>query len=159
MNPSMTKRAVLLTGLATLTAPRLVRAQPLPRVQVWRDAGCGCCGGWVEHMRAAGFPLEDNVVPSVADARRTLRTPSDLLSCHAALVDGYVLEGHVPAAAVKRLLSSRPAGIRGLAVPAMPTGSPGMEVPGAAPDTYDVIAFDDGRGRMSFMRFRGAEPA
>ncbi|MBU8541726.1 DUF411 domain-containing protein [Falsiroseomonas tokyonensis] len=153
-----TKRGLALAALGLLVAPTVARAQALPRVQVWRDAGCGCCGGWVEHMRAAGFPLEDNIVQSVAAIRRRLRTPSDLLSCHAALVDGYVLEGHVPAAAVKRLLATRPASIRGLAAPAMPAGSPGMEMPGVAPETYDIIAFDGERGRMSFMRFRGGEP-
>jgi hypothetical protein len=109
-------------------------------------------------MRAAGFPIEDNVVRSVAAARRMLGTPSDLLSCHAALVGGYALEGHVPAAAVLRLLAQRPAGIRGLAVPGMPVGSPGMEVPGQAPDTYDVVAFDARGGRSVFMRFRGGMP-
>jgi hypothetical protein len=109
-------------------------------------------------MRAAGFPIEDNVVRSVAAARRMLGTPPDLLSCHAGLVGGYALEGHVPAAAVTRLLAQRPAGIRGLAVPGMPVGSPGMEVPGQAPDTYDVLAFDARGGRSVFMRFRGGTP-
>lgn len=151
-----TKRGLALAALGLLVAPAMAQAQPLPRVQVWRDANCGCCGGWVEHMRAAVFPLEDNTVQSIAEVRRTLRTPSDLLSCHATLVDGFVLEGHVPAAAVKRLLATRPASIRGLAAPAMPAGSPGMEMSGVAPDTYDII--DGESGRMSFMRFRGGEP-
>ncbi len=109
-------------------------------------------------MRAAGVPIEDNVVRSVAAARRMLGTPSDLLSCHAGLIGGYALEGHVPAAAVTRLLAERPAGIRGLAVPGMPVGSPGMEVPGQAPDSYDVLAFDARGGRSVFMRFRGGTP-
>lgn len=153
------RRGAVLFGIGMAVAPFWARAEALPKLQVWRDAGCGCCGAWVEHMRAAGFPVEDNVVASVASARRMLGTPADLLSCHAGRVDSYVLEGHVPALAVKRLLASRPATIRGLAVPAMPTGSPGMEVPGQAPDNYDVIAFDSNGGRMSFMRFRGSEPA
>ncbi len=151
------RRALWLASLGLL--PLDVHAEALPRVQVWRDAACGCCHGWVEHMRAAGFPIEDNVVPSVASARRMLGTPADLLSCHAARVERFVLEGHVPATAVKRLLASRPRTVRGLAVSAMPAGSPGMEIPGEAPDTYDVIAFDAHGGRMSFMRFRGGEPA
>jgi hypothetical protein len=112
----------------------------------------------MDHMRAAGFPIEDNVVRSVAAARRMLGTPSDLLSCHAGLIGGYSLEGHVPAAAVTRLLAERPAEIRGLAVPGMPVGSPGMEIPGQAPDTYDVLAFDARGGRSAFMRFRGGTP-
>ena len=154
----VSRRSALLASLGLLAAPPTLAETPLPRLQVWRDAGCGCCGAWVDHMRAAGFPVEDNIVRSVASARRMLGTPADLLSCHAGLVGGYVLEGHVPALAVKRLLTARSTTIRGLAVPAMPTGSPGMEVPGAEPDTYDVIAFDAGGGRMSFMRFRGGDP-
>lgn len=155
----MVRRSFVLTGLAAVALPRLAWAEALPRLQVWRDENCGCCVAWVDHMRAAGFPIEDNVVRSVAAARRMLGTPSDLLSCHAALVGGYALEGHVPAAAVLRLLAQRPAEIRGLAVPGMPIGSPGMEVPGQAPDTYDVVAFDARGGRSVFMRFRGGTPA
>lgn len=152
------RRSFLASGLAALALPNLARAEALPRLQVWRDEYCGCCGAWVEHMRAAGFPIEDNVVRSVAAVRRRLGTPSDLLSCHAGLVGGYVLEGHVPAAAVLRLLAERPAGVRGLAVPGMPLGSPGMEVPGQAPDSYDVLAFDVRGAHTAFMRFHGGTP-
>jgi hypothetical protein len=113
----------------------------------------------VAHVRAAGFWVEDNAVPSPAPARRALGIPADLLSCHAAEVDGYALEGHVPAAAVRRLLAERPAGVRGLAVPGMPLGSPGMEVPDQPEDAYDVIAFADGAPHRVFMRFRGAREA
>lgn len=153
----ITRRGLLTAGLAILAEPGIVRADALPKLQVWRDPNCGCCNAWIDHMRAAGFTVEDNVVRSVAAARRVLGTPADLLSCHAGLVGGVVLEGHVPALAVKRLLASRPAGVRGLAVPAMPVGSPGMEAPGETPDTYDVIAFGEGPHR-AFMRFRGGEP-
>lgn len=154
----ITRRGLFTAGLAVLAVPGGARAEALPRLQVWRDPNCGCCGAWIDHMRTAGFAVEDNLVRSVAAARRVLGTPADLLSCHAALVEGFVLEGHVPALAVKRLLATRPPGIRGLAVPAMPIGSPGMEVPGTPPDTYDVIAFGDGPHRP-FMRFHGGEPA
>jgi hypothetical protein len=151
------RRSLALLALAALAPP--ARAQTHPRLQVWRDENCGCCHHWVEHMRQAGFAVEDNIVPSVGAVRRMLGTPSDLLSCHAALVGGYVLEGHVPAGAVRRLLAERPSGVRGLAVPGMPVGSPGMEVPGEAPDSYEVVAFDAAGGRRVFMRFRGGEPA
>lgn len=153
-----TRRTCLLAVTGILAAPGLLHGAQGPRLEVWRDPNCGCCGGWVEHIRRDGFVVQDNVVPSVAPFRRMLGTPPDLLSCHAARVEGFVLEGHVPAPAVRRLLAARPAGIRGIAVPAMPVGSPGMEVPGQAPDTYDVIAFGDGP-HQTFMRFRGAEPA
>ncbi|PZW39454.1 hypothetical protein C8P66_12833 [Humitalea rosea] len=154
----MVRRIFITASLAALALPAPAWAEALPRLQVWRDESCGCCAGWVDHMRAAGFPIEDNVVRSLAAARRMLGTPSDLLSCHAGLIGGYALEGHVPAAAVTRLLSERPAGIRGLAVPGMPVGSPGMDVPGLAPDSYDVLAFDARGGRTAFMRFRGGTP-
>jgi hypothetical protein len=152
------RRRLFLMALAAAGITRDASAQPAGqrRLRIWRDPDCGCCTGWLEHMRAAGFAVEDNRVASPAAARRMLGIPSDLLSCHAAAVEGYALEGHVPAAAVLRLLAERPADIRGLAVPAMPIGSPGMEVPGQPDETYDVIAFDGGEGRRVFMRFRGS---
>jgi hypothetical protein len=153
------RRRFFLAALAATGAASSGSAQPADNrlLQVWRDPSCGCCTGWVDHMRAAGFRVEDNLVASPAPVRRMLGIPSDLLSCHAALVDGYALEGHVPAEAVRHLLAERPAGVRGLAVPAMPTGSPGMEVPGEPDDIYDVVAFDGGNGRRVFMRFRGGQ--
>jgi hypothetical protein len=154
----MTGRRTFLLATAALGAARTAAAQPL-RVEVWRDPTCGCCSGWVDHLRAADFAVEDRIVPSVAPARRMLGTPSNLLSCHAARVAGFALEGHVPAPAIRRLLAERPAGIVGLAVPAMPIGTPGMEVPGHAPDTYDVIAWRADGSHRPFMRFTGAHPA
>lgn len=148
-----------------LAAPFLLLALPASatrreRAEVWRDPNCGCCVDWVEHLRAEGFAVTDHVVPSVGAFRRVLGTPSDLLSCHAGRVAGWlVVEGHVPALAIRRVLAERPAGVVGLAVPAMPIGSPGMEVPGRAPETYDVIAWRADRTHAPFMRFHGTEPA
>jgi len=156
----VSRRGVLAAGLAVAAAGGRARAtEALPRMIVNKDPSCGCCSGWVAHMRAAGFAAEENTVASVAPARRTLGIPADLLSCHAAQVGDYALEGHVPAAAVLRLLRERPAGLRGLAVPGMPVGSPGMEVPGRPDDLYEVIGFDAGAGRQVFMRFHGGQPA
>ncbi|MCU0983623.1 MAG: DUF411 domain-containing protein [Acetobacteraceae bacterium] len=149
-----TRRGIGLGALALFAPPFPARAGAAPLVEVWRDPNCGCCGAWVAHMRAERFSVSDTIVPSVHAIRRMLGTPADLLSCHAARVEGFVLEGHVPALAVRRLLETRPAGVRGLSVPGMPIGSPGMEVPGEAPDSYDVVAFGDGPHR-AFMRFRG----
>ena len=154
----MTSRRSLLTTALLTALPIPVLAQRAMRISVWRDPNCGCCTGWVAHLRAEGFAVVDQEVPSVAPVRRRLGTPADLLSCHAGEVEGFVLEGHVPATAIRRLLAERPAGVRGLAVPAMPVGSPGMEVPGAPVDSYDVIAFGSGPHR-SFMRFNGSHPA
>ena len=150
------RRLLLATAIAALPVP--VLAQRATRVSVWRDPNCGCCTGWIAHLRAEGFAVVDHVVPSVGPVRRRLGTPADVLSCHAGEVEGFALEGHVPAAAIRRLLAERPAGLRGLAVPAMPVGSPGMEVPGVPVDTYDVIAFG-GEAHRTFMRFRGPDPA
>ncbi|HYF07307.1 MAG TPA: DUF411 domain-containing protein [Acetobacteraceae bacterium] len=155
----MSPRRSLLLGALLLAGNARAEATDRPLLRVWRDPNCGCCGAWIDHMRQAGFAVEDSMVSSVGPVRRRLGIPADLLSCHAALVGGYALEGHVPAAAVRRLLAERPPGVRGLAVPGMPVGSPGMEVPGEPPDTFDVIAFDAGAGRRVFMRFRGGEPA
>jgi hypothetical protein len=153
----MIRRGLLATALVAAAGP--AQAQRGERVEVWRDPNCGCCTGWVAHLRAAGFATEDRVVASVAPFRRMLGTPADLLSCHAARVAGLGLEGHVPAQAIRRLIAERPAGVIGLAVPAMPIGSPGMEVPGRRPETYDVIAWRADGTHELFMRFVGAQPA
>lgn len=152
----MTPRRILLAAVAALPVPAV--AQRATRVGVWRDPNCGCCSGWVAHLQTEGFAVDDQVVRSVAPVRRRLGTPTDLLSCHAGEVEGFALEGHVPAAAIRRLLAERPTGVRGLAVPEMPVGSPGMEVPGQPAETYNVIAFGDGPHRP-FMRFTGVVPA
>lgn len=151
------RRSLILASLMGLAVPA-ADASASTQVTVWRDPYCGCCSGWVAHLRAEGFTVDDRIVPSVGPVRARLGTPSDLLSCHAGAVAGFALEGHVPAAAIRRLLAERPAGVRGLAVPEMPLGSPGMEVEGQLPDTYDVIAFGNGAHRP-FMRFTGGTPA
>lgn len=119
-----------------------------------KDPNCGCCSGWVDHIKAAGYEVRVNDLASLNQIKARLGVPGALASCHTAEIDGYVIEGHVPAAAVKRLLSERPAA-RGLAVPGMPVGSPGMEVPGTPDDTYDVILFGTGQQRV-YARFKGA---
>jgi hypothetical protein len=122
---------------------------------VTKDPSCGCCRAWAEHVRAAGFPVEIVESASVARLKARLGVPQDLAGCHTAEVGGYVVEGHVPAAAIRRLLEERPAGT-GLAVPGMPVGSPGMEVEGSPPETYEVILFGPS-GRRRFARYRAAE--
>jgi hypothetical protein len=153
----MMRRGLVATALVAAAGPAL--AQRGDRVEVWRDPNCGCCSNWVVHLRTAGFVVEDRVVTSVARFRRMLGTPANLLSCHAARIAGLGLEGHVPALAIRRLLAERPTGVVGLAVPAMPIGSPGMEVPGQPPDTYDVIGWRAYGTHEPFMRFVGAQPA
>ena len=115
-----------------------IEGQP---VKVYKTATCGCCAAWVEHMRMAGFTVAVEDVVDLAAVKDTLGIPQGLGSCHTARVGGYVVEGHVPAEDVARLLATRPDGVTGIAVPGMPMGSPGMEVPGRPADPYDVVAF------------------
>ena len=154
-----TRRAVLAGALpvaAALVLPRYARAaETLPRMTVNRDPACGCCGGWVAHVKAAGFPIDEIESADLAPLKTKLGVPVELSSCHTAEVGGYVIEGHVPADAIKRLLAERPQA-KGLAVGGMPTGSPGMEVEGSPPDTYDVVLFSADGQRM-FARYRGAQ--
>ncbi len=125
-------------GLARASLPSW--AQGSPKIVVTKDPTCGCCSGWADHMRAAGFPVEVIETSEINRVKVRLGVPEDLASCHTAEVSGYVLEGHVPAEAVKRLLTERPPA-KGLAVPGMPMGSPGMEMADMAPETFEVILF------------------
>ena len=111
-----------------------------PLVTVWKSPTCGCCTKWVEHMQANGFRTVVHDVEDIDVPKREHGVPGHLGSCHTAEVGGYALEGHVPAEVVRRLLAERPQ-VAGVAVPRMPAGSPGMEVPGGHKDPYDVIAF------------------
>lgn len=99
-------------------------------IECWREAGYDCCALWVQHIRSAGFTVDDQIVESLGPMQRLLGTPAALTSCHSALVADFALEGHVPAHAIRRLLRERPNKIAGLAVPGMPTGTPGMEIAG-----------------------------
>jgi hypothetical protein len=114
-------------------------------ITVYKTATCGCCGKWVEHLEAAGFTPTVNIVPSMDQAPPTKGVPPALRSCHTATLEGYTIEGHVPADVIRKLLKERPK-IAGIAVPGMPAGSPGMESPN--PVSYDIIAFD-ANGRTS----------
>jgi hypothetical protein len=105
---------------------------------VHKTPTCGCCGEWVEHMEQAGFEVAVVETSDLSPIRQEVGLPYGLGSCHTAQVDGYFIEGHVPAADVQRFLSERPEA-RGLTVPGMPLGSPGMEVPSGAKDAYDVL--------------------
>ncbi|WP_427914967.1 DUF411 domain-containing protein [Ramlibacter sp. MMS24-I3-19] len=125
---------------ASVTGLPVIAAQGLPPVDVFKTAACGCCEGWIEHLKAAGFPVRVTVVDDTAPVRKRHGIPDRLGSCHTGVVGAYALEGHVPAADIKRLLSTRPAAA-GLAVPGMPVGSPGMEA-GARKDPFEVLLVD-----------------
>lgn len=139
----MKRRSILTLGCgsaALAILPAAVAATAFPRVEVFKSAYCECCGAWVEHMKASGFDVKVTLVNDTTAARQRLGMPDKFGSCHTATVSGYVLEGHVPAVEVKRLLALKPAAI-GLAVPGMPPGSPGMEV-GTRQDPYKVFLVD-----------------
>ncbi len=126
-------------GLAS--AQRSQGASARPPVEVYKSPTCGCCSKWVEHLQAHGFTVKATNVEDIYQIKTKHRVPAAVESCHTALVGGYVVEGHVPAADVQRLVDERPA-IAGIGVRGMPIGSPGMEVAGVKPHPYDVLAFD-----------------
>ena len=136
------KRRLILSAIAlAAAAPALLAAKAqLPPLHVFKSPSCGCCGDWVNHMEAAGFPVQVTEVDDTTAARKRLGMPNSFGACHTATVAGYVIEGHVPADEVKRLLALKPQAA-GLAVPSMPPGSPGMEVEGRL-DPYQVLLID-----------------
>jgi hypothetical protein len=154
----MTRRSLVISLAAGALLPfsRSLRAQDLPRIVVSKDPTCGCCTGWVDHLRQAGFSADVVETLEINRVKVRLGVPDDLASCHTAEIGGYVIEGHVPADAIKRLLAEKPAG-KGLAVAGMPMGSPGMEMEGMAPDTYEVVLFGPS-GRATFACYQGAHP-
>jgi hypothetical protein len=148
INPS---RRRLLSGAAAigLMAGIPALAQPSRMIEVWKDPNCGCCQDWIDHVEQAGFKAKVNQTGNNA-VRARLGMPQKLGSCHTALVQGYVIEGHVPAQDIERLLKERPQAL-GLAVPGMPIGSPGMDgaVYGGRRDRYDVLlVLKDGSTRV-----------
>jgi len=140
------RRRILLLGLGL---PFVAWGAPSPAVEVWKSPDCGCCKDWVKHLEAHGFVVRVHDDGNT-DARARLRMPLELGSCHTAQVGGYAVEGHVPAREIQRLLRERPKAI-GLAVPAMPLGSPGMDGPeyGGRKTPYDVLlVLHDGSHRV-----------
>lgn len=145
------------TALLALTGfNRTALAQTLS-VVVWKDPNCGCCQVWVEHMQANGFAVDVRDVGNTA-ARKRLGMPQALGSCHTATVGGYVIEGHVPAQDILRLLKERPSAL-GLAVPGMPIGSPGMDGPEykGRKDAYDVLLVQKNGRNKSFQHYPGLQ--
>lgn len=141
--------AVLLAAAVTsqsALAQTKTAAAKTTALKVYKTPTCGCCGKWVEHMQANGFAATTTNLPDLSAIKAQHGVPAALQSCHTSLVGGYVIEGHVPAEDIRRLLKERPA-IVGLAAPGMPAGSPGMDVPNSP--AYDVLAFTkDGKTRV-----------
>jgi hypothetical protein len=110
-----------------------------PVITVYKDAGCGCCKSWVAHLIKHGYRVDAKDTPDMTEVKRALGVPDALTACHTAVVNGYLIEGHVPASDIARLLKEKPK-VAGLAVPGMPMGSPGME--GPRTQHYQVLSFD-----------------
>lgn len=152
--------------LKWLSAPLLLGAvggiaacRQIPRVHdldVSRDVGCSCCHAWTEMMQASGrFRVTMIETPDLPASKQELGVPAGLAACHTAVADGYVIEGHVPAEEILRLLTERPSGVKGIAAPGMPRGSPGMEQPDGTIDAYTVVAFDSVGRTSSFSEHKG----
>jgi len=139
-----------LAVLAIAATPAWAGAAEMHRMTVYKTPSCGCCALWVDHARANGFRVAVHDVRDVMPFRERLGVPDAAMSCHTAEIGGYVIEGHVPAADVKRLLRERPKAA-GIAVPGMVQGSPGMEQ-GRPAERYDVVLFGDGRVQRVFAR-------
>ena len=149
----MTRRCVLIAGAASLLQTGTLFAATEAVITVHKDPTCGCCSGWVQHLHDAGFVTKVLDTSDIDAVKKRLGVPDDLAACHTAEVAGYIIEGHVPAAALKRFLAEKPQAT-GLAVPGMPVGSPGME--GGRPEKYDVVLFTP-NSRRTYMSFIGEQ--
>jgi hypothetical protein len=142
--------ALLIAGAPVAGAQQQKKtAAPASDGTVWLSPTCGCCGKWTDHMQAAGFKLTREVTTDLDGSPARKRVPESLRSCHTALVGGYVIEGHVPADVVRKLLKEQPK-IVGIAAPGMPMGSPGMEGPN--PQPYSIVAFNADGTTYEFAR-------
>ena len=152
--PRLTRRSLFLGAAASALVLPAAAEAPM-RALVHRNATCRCCGVWAQRLQAAGFATEIVNEPNIDAVKARLGVPGKLSSCHTAEIGGYVIEGHVPVAAIERLLKEAPTAT-GLAVPGMPAGSPGMEMGGDA-EAYEVVLFGP-TGRSSYGRFKGGAP-
>jgi hypothetical protein len=145
-----------IAGLALVTAfsvaPRLTARPPdrltAPEITVYRSASCGCCKKWEDHLRSSGFTVKDIVQEDLSAIKAESGVTGRLVSCHTALVAGYVVEGHVPAADIQRLLKEKPR-VVGLTAPGMPGAAPGMDT---GKDPYEVLTFDAKGGTTLWAR-------
>lgn len=138
------------TDIQAEMTPEPSKAQA-PQMVVHHDPNCGCCGKWIEHMAQHGFAVQSVLETDMNAVKRELGVPENLPSCHTATVDGYIIEGHVPAADVRRLLAERP-DAKGLSVPGMPLGSPGMEYNNQR-QAYNVVVFDESGDQSVFNHY------
>ena len=148
--------ALLLMPLSVFSsewdAARLALEKPT-QITVYRDANCQCCHKWIEHLQSHDFQVDDQIRSDMSHVKQQLGLPVKMASCHTAVVDDYLIEGHVPADDIKQLLADKPADIKGLSVPQMPVGTPGMEM-GPRKDPFVVFSFDENDNFKSFNRYK-----
>lgn len=142
-------------SLAAIALPRLASAAAA-RVDVYKGPECDCCGDWMEHLKKSGFGVVVHQLPDVAPFRASQGITPALASRHTGVVEGYVIEGHVPATDIRRLLAERPAGARGLTVRGMKHGSPGMETPFVKPQAYAVLLISKDGSTRVWRQYPGA---
>jgi hypothetical protein len=126
-------------------------AENTKEILVYRSPTCSCCGKWLEHMKQNNFEVKDIVTEDMDQVKAKLGVPKQLASCHTAVIDGYVVEGHVPAADIEKMLKDKPK-FAGLSVPGMPMGTPGMEM-GGRKDPYQVISFDKDNNQQIYNSY------
>lgn len=148
----MKRRTLVQALLVGMMAPLAAHAGKKTQINVYKTSTCGCCVDWITHLEQNGFEVIAQNVPKTGPYRLKFGVPPDMASCHTAVVDGYALEGHVPASEIRRLLTERPKAL-GLAVPGMPVGSPGMEVEGTRRDAYDVVLFGEDGSRKVYQHY------
>lgn len=153
----MQRRHLLAAAAALATTALTARASARPEIEVWKTPTCGCCKDWIRHLEANGFAVKFHDVSNAVknDTRRRVGLADKFGSCHTGLVGGYVIEGHVPAREIHRLLKEKPRAL-GLAVPGMPVGSPGMDGPeyGGQKDAYDVLLVQRNGDAAVFQAYR-----
>ena len=151
-------RTLLLMSLSLLLCSGFVQAKNTPPqntaldIVVNRSPSCGCCGKWLEHLKSNGFNVVDKLTEDVQNVKNQYGVTPELASCHTALIGGYVIEGHVPANDIKKLLATKPK-VVGVTVPGMPSGTPGMEM-GAKKDAYQVLSFDKDKNTQVFSEYK-----
>ncbi len=154
--PRLSRRLVIgSAAVFALAGSARAQTRGSRQLAVYKSPTCGCCEGWVAHMRQAGFTVAVHVVEDPGTVRRARGLSDALASCHTAVIGGYAIEGHVPAADVTRLLAERPEAV-GLAVPGMPMGSPGMEAPGGRKQPFDTLLVLRGGQTRVFARHNRA---
>ncbi len=150
----MNNKLAVASIFMTLTFNVLAETSEPVEVEVYRSPSCGCCGKWVKHLEANNFVVKDIVSDDVQTIKNQHGVAANMASCHTALVNGYVVEGHVPAMDIKKLLKIKPA-VVGITVPGMPVGTPGMEM-GDRKDPYKVLSFDKQNQSKVFSSYDGS---